>query len=377
MLSENEAWAAFRVDGDSVIGTGHIMRCLSLATAAQARGLYIRLLTRSLDDRLLPRIRAANVELYRLPSPATDTRTYSERPYAHSDWLAVTETRDAADCHLKLKELSELYGPPAFIAVDHYALGGPWHETLRPIAPVLAIDELGDRPMASDWLVDQTEDKQASDYASLTADFTQCLIGGQYSLLRPEFANQAAAMKRQRLAIQSPLRVLITMGGVDPDNASATALSAIDIVAQTLPIETTLVIGSTSSHRAELRQMIKSMSTPINLVIDSENMAELMADHHLAIGAAGTSAWERCALGLPSLNLILARNQAGVSTWIANTGAALDMGWAKQLQPEMLANEIIHLAKDPDLYQGMVAAAFKVTDGRGCERVLDTILTAN
>jgi UDP-2,4-diacetamido-2,4,6-trideoxy-beta-L-altropyranose hydrolase len=144
-----------------------------------------------------------------------------------------------------------------------------------------------------------------------------------------------------------------------------------------LPTETTLVIGSTSSHRAELQQIIKSMSTPINLVIDSENMAELMADSHLAIGAAGTSAWERCALGLPSLNLILARNQAGNSTWIANTGAALDMGWANQLQPELLANEIMRIAKDPDLYQGMVAAAFKVTDGRGCERVLDTILTTN
>ena len=157
MQTEHKAWGAFRVDGDSTIGTGHVMRCLSLATTAQACGLDTRILTRSIDARLRPRIAAAQVELHNL----ADAKGTSGHSYAHSNWLAVTETRDAADCLQKLIELSKLHGPPAFIAVDHYALGAPWHEELKLVAPVLAIDELADRPLAPDWLVDQTAGKTA------------------------------------------------------------------------------------------------------------------------------------------------------------------------------------------------------------------------
>jgi UDP-2,4-diacetamido-2,4,6-trideoxy-beta-L-altropyranose hydrolase len=370
MHSENKAWGVFRVDGNSTIGTGHVMRCLSLATAAQACGLNTRILSRSLDDRLLPRITAAQVDLYSLP----DARGPRGHAYTHSDWLAVTETKDAADCRQKLAELSRQYGPPAFIAVDHYALGAPWHEELKSVAPVLAIDELIDRPLAPDWLVDQTADKTIHNYGDLVPASTHCLIGGQYALLRSEFADTAESINRCRPPVHLPLRVLITMGGVDPGNASATALHALDIAARDLAIETTLVVGSTNSHLAELRQLAASVTVPVNLIVDSHEIAALMARHHLAIGAAGTSALERCAMGLPSLNLVLAENQAGTAAWLAHTGAALDLGWATELRPEKLAEEIMHIAQNQDLYSQMAMAAFAVTDGHGCKRVMDTIL---
>ena len=370
MRDEKKAWAVFRVDGDSTIGTGHVMRCLSLATTVQTYGLDTRILARSLDQRLLPRIAAAGVDVYDLPEgPGPRGHTY-----AHSDWLGVTETKDAADCRQILAKLRRQYGSPTFIAVDHYALGAPWHEDLKSVAPVLAIDELADRPLAPDWLVDQTADKTTHDYRELVPATTHCMIGGQYALLRPEFAALSASIDKRYRLICPPLRVLITMGGADPGNASATALRALEIAARVMAIEATLVAGSSNSHLRELRQLTAAVDMPVNLIVDSHEVAALMASHHLAIGAAGTSALERCVMGLPSLNLVLAENQAGTAAWLADAGAALNLGWAAKLRPEKLAEEIIRIAQDQDLYNQIATAAVAVTDGRGCKRVTDTIL---
>ena len=95
-------------------------------------------------------------------------------------------------------------------------------------------------------------------------------------------------------------------------------------------------------------------------------MAKLMTDNYLAVGAAGTSAWERCATGLPSLNLILANNQAKISLWLEKTGSSVNMGQAATLQSQTLADEILMLATDAHRYKQMVKAAYRIVDGRGC-----------
>lgn len=370
MRLKKKSWAAFRVDGDSTIGTGHVLRCLSLAGAAQACGLDTRFLTRSLDERLLPRIAAAQVKLCYLP----ESQARCDGPYAHSDWLAASEAQDAADCQAKLTELGKLHGLPTFVAVDHYALAAPWHKKLKAVAPVLAIDELIDRPLAPDWLVDPTAGKTTHDYADMVPASTHCLIGGQYALLRPEFSAQAESLQKKRPPVRLPLRVLITMGGVDSSNASATALDALKIVARELPVEATLLIGNSNPNIARLRHLTASTEIPIRLLVDSNEIAKLMVSHHLAIGAAGTSALERCAMGLPALNLILAQNQAGTCSWLDETGAALNMGWASDLTPDKLAKKILLLAQNQDLYSQMSLAAFAVTDGHGCKRIMGAIL---
>jgi UDP-2,4-diacetamido-2,4,6-trideoxy-beta-L-altropyranose hydrolase len=371
MSTDKNPWLAIRVDGDQTIGTGHVMRCLSLATEALKRGFQVRLLARSLDANLASRISNAGIE----PHSLTATSETSEHRYAHSDWLAVAEDSDAAECLNKLTLLSEKYGTPALVIVDHYALAGPWHELLRTLAPVLAIDELGDRPMSPDWLIDQTVGKSHENYSGLIPEHTQCLIGGQYALLRAEFAEQAASLNMQRPDVASPLKILITMGGVDACDASGLALDALELLAMQLPVEATVVIGSANPHHLKLQQQLKSVSFPARLIVDSPHMSQLMADSHLAIGAAGTSAWERCAVGLPALNLVLADNQETICTWLAKTGAALHMGRAEFVEGKELADTVYRIATNPEVYRNMVQAAFAVADGQGCQRVLNAVLT--
>jgi UDP-2,4-diacetamido-2,4,6-trideoxy-beta-L-altropyranose hydrolase len=245
---------------------------------------------------------------------------------------------------------------------------------LRSIAPIIAIDELGDRPLAPDWLVDQTEGKTSNDYVGLVPDFTHLLLGGEFALLRPEFAEQAELMGGTRLPLSTPLHVLVTMGGVDADNASSRVITALQIASSQIPLEGTLVIGGENPNVDKLGAKAAACDFSLSVKVDVENMAELMAAHDLAIGAAGTTAWECCSMGLPSLNLVLAENQKHICNWLAATGATINLGWAKDLDPQLMADAIVAMGCDPERYAAMAQAAFAVTDGYGCERLLDTVL---
>ena len=346
------------------------MRCLALATEAKKRKLGVLFFARSLDETLKEKIEVAGVQLIEL----IGSQSSSDQVYKHSAWLSVSELEDAAESLACIKSFSEAEGAPVAIVVDHYALGQPWHERLRSVAPVVAIDELGDRPLAPDWLVDQTEGKTSNDYAGLVADHTHLLLGGKFALLRPEFAEQVKFTGSTRLPISTPLQVLVTMGGVDADNASSAVISALQIASSRIPLEATLVIGGANPNRDELAARAAACDFSLAVKVDVENMAELMATHDLAIGAAGTTTWECCAMGMPSLNLILAENQQPVCKWLAATGASINLGWAKDLDPQLMADAIVSMSCDPERYAAMVQAAFAVTDGYGCKRLLDAAL---
>jgi len=373
MDKKTQNWIAMRVDGNREIGLGHVMRCLALATEAATRGQHVRLFSRSMNDNLRRRIESVGMELHYL----TDKGSEPDHRYAHSHWLATSEDADAAETTARLDELAAAHGEPALVAVDHYALGAPWHERLRNVAPVLAIDELSDRQLAPDWLVDQTQGKPPETYSGLVPAYTRCLIGGHYALLREEFSLQLKNTGRQRPGVNTPLRILVTMGGVDQGNASLKVISALRLAAKTMPIAATIVAGvanpNLTSLREEVGQQARTRDLSIDLVFDTHEMAALMANHHLAVGAAGTSSWERCAMGLPTINLILAENQQEICGWLAATGASVNLGWAKSLHPETLAATILQLAQDPEKYTRMVNAAYSVCDGRGCARVLDIV----
>lgn len=366
-----QPWIAIRVDGNRRIGSGHVMRCLALAAAAIQRGLSVELLCRDFDPNLAQQTKLPGINIHSLAAPAETVAT----TYKHSAWLSVSEATDARQSSELLQSLISRRGTPAFIAIDHYALGAPWHTRLRELAPVLAIDELADRPMAPDWLVDQTAGKPADTYRNWVPAYTRCLLGGDYALLRPEFARTAEQLNRKRAAISTPLKILITMGGVDQFDVSGQVLDWLEALANQLAIQVTVVAGASSVHAESLAQRCSDTSYPTQLVVNAGNMAAIMAEHHIAIGAAGTTAWERCALGLPSLNVELAANQEAISNWLAGSGAAINLGPAAQLTGTVLCAAVLGIVQDPKRYQQMVTTAFTLVDGHGCGRVLDITLT--
>lgn len=190
---------------------------------------------------------------------------------------------------------------------DNYDLDASYEKHFRPyVKKILVIDDLANRPHDCDVLVDQTYGRKPEDYSSLVPDMCEILTGSDYALLSPDFIKirPQALVKRENTS--EIKRILISMGGSDPNNYTIKVLKMI----QEAGFEGTIdvVLGFTAPHLKEVREFA---GTLLNQVIfhKNPNMAQLIYDADLAVGASGTSIWERCCLGLPSFNIIVADNQ--------------------------------------------------------------------
>jgi UDP-2,4-diacetamido-2,4,6-trideoxy-beta-L-altropyranose hydrolase len=356
---------AFRTDASLQIGTGHVMRCLTLAGALAAHGAECQFICRDHPGNLIEFIRSKGFTAYPLPvlsSSGSDAATTVPEP-AHRHWLGATQTQDAEACVPILAGLE-----PDWLIIDHYALDARWELALAPhYQKLMVIDDLADRPHACDILLDQTYGCDAANYLVLVPANCRLLCGSQYALLRPEFAALRPYSLQRRT--KSTLReLMINMGGVDKDNATGQVLQALHSCHLPEDCRITVVMGATAPWLEEVRNQAQNMPWPTRVVVGVSDMAQLMADSDLAIGAAGASAWERCCLGLPAIMLILAKNQADVARNLAGTGAAWVMRHDEEFGKQ-LAGLITLLVERPTALQIMSQSAMRIVDGRGTETV--------
>ncbi len=355
---------AFRTDASIQIGTGHVMRCLTLADVLRASGAETLFLCRPHPGHLLELISGRGHHAVSLP--AAEVAASPAQP-AHADWLGTTWALDAE--HTRAAIGDEALD---WLVVDHYAIDSRWEAALRPsCAALMVIDDLADRPHDCDLLLDQNLGRRTKDYAGLLRPGTPVLVGPQNALLRPEFA-QLRAESLARRAHPQLEQVLISMGGVDKGNATGQVLDALD--ACTLPpqLRLTVVMGPHAPCLAQVRARAARMSRPTRVLVGVTNMARLMVDSDLAIGAAGSTSWERCCLGLPSFLQVLAANQSEAAAALQDRGAAMVVQRvseiAQKLQTQLQSGTIGHFLQDLSL------ATAKVCDGRGTQRVADLIL---
>jgi UDP-2,4-diacetamido-2,4,6-trideoxy-beta-L-altropyranose hydrolase len=319
---------AFRTDASLQIGTGHVMRCLTLADSLRERGATCTFVCRAHTGHLLQLIEQrghatvalpAGEDIYQAPADPT-----------HAAWLGAHWSADA-------EQTREALGNALvdWLVVDHYALDRRWEQTLRPhCRKLMVIDDLADRPHDADLLLDQNLGRASNDYDGLLAPHTQTLIGPRYALLRPEFAQwRAYSLERRE---QAQLRnLLITMGGVDKDNATGQVLQALQSCELPEDLRITVVMGPHAPWLAQVQALAAQVHWPTQVLVGVSNMAELMADSDLAIGAAGSTSWERCCLGLPTVMLVLAENQKGAACALTHLGAALSVSELAHLNGEL------------------------------------------
>jgi UDP-2,4-diacetamido-2,4,6-trideoxy-beta-L-altropyranose hydrolase len=307
---------AFRADASLQIGTGHVMRCLTLADALRERGAQSTFICRRHAGHLLDLIKQRGHEAIALP-PADDAFIAPADPF-HAKWLGTDWTSDAA-------QTSQALGEQVvdWLVVDHYALDRRWEQALRPHARrIMAIDDLADRPHDCDLLLDQNLGRQSQDYCGLLNCHTQTLIGPTYALLRPEFA-QWRKYSLQRRNKPQLKNLLITMGGVDQANATGQLLDALTHCELPADLCITVVMGPTAPWLAQIQAQATVMPRPTQVLAGVSNMAQLMAESDLCIGAAGSTSWERCCLGLPAIQLVLADNQKGINAALELAGSVL------------------------------------------------------
>lgn len=346
MAAVNQAVrAVFRADASVALGAGHVMRCLSLGDVLSRMGWEVAFACRAGTEETVSLLeRSAHVVLALDGDAAAEARSLAGR------W--------PAGCDL--------------LVVDHYGRDAEFEAACRPWARrILAIDDLAGRPHECDILLDQTPGRGPDDYRRFVPRACRLLMGPDYAPVRPEFF----AMRRPallRTGDRRIRRVLVAPGATDPDNVAARVLDG--IAASGCAVEVDVVLGAAAPHLAEVRRLAAQGRMPVRLHVDTADMAALMAQADVAIGAAGTSSWERCCLGLPALLIIMADNQRDNARALVDAGAARLLGWSSALRAETVAASLRGLVDEPAVCSRMSEAAARLCDGRGAMRVALAVL---
>lgn len=354
--------AAFRVDASPAIGIGHLMRCLTLADVLARRGVRTLMISRHLPPHLQSLVEARGHASVRLPALHTPPES---NPVPHAAWLGTAQAADAADTRRVLA--GEAW---TWMVVDHYALDYRWETAVRAsVGRICAIDDVADRDHDCDVIMDQNlyPDMEAR-YAGKVPAGSIRLLGPTFALLRPEFARLRAKVAPRSGTIR---RVMVLLGGMDAQNHTAKVVRACGRI-EGHPFEVDVVIGHQHPAADEVRQLCEAHR--YRLHVQLEDVASIMAVSDLAIGASGSTSWERCALGLPTVCLTHADNQVAIANGLASAGAVLNLGDGNHLSESEIATAIGTLISRPSLVRAMSTAAWAVTDGEGAERVADALV---
>ena len=356
----------FRADASLQIGTGHVVRCLTLAKALRASGAECTFLTRALDGHLADRIEAEGFACDLLPAPDGTAELPKDPPHAY--WAGVPWQTDAAGCAAILQGRTV-----DWLIMDHYAFDHRWQSVLRPrVSQIMVWDDLADRKHDCDLLLDQNLGTSAQDYDGLVPDTAHLLIGPKYAQLRGEFASQRAEalVSRSNRRLQ---KILIAMGGVDQHDATGRLLDALALWPQAPSLHVSVVLGGKAPHLASLRTKAVDLPFRCEIATDVTDMGHRMAEADLAIGAVGGTTWERCALGLPALLLVIAKNQLMAADAIERVGAAVLLGRADQEGWEQKMIEELESLKSPEKLFEISQKAAAICDGLGTQRLLQAL----
>lgn len=346
---------AIRVDATLEMGTGHAMRCLTLAAQLRLDGAAVRFVSRAMPEHLAAQARAQGCEVVLLPGDGGASRGEG---LAHAHLLDTSQDADAAATSAALAGTAW-----DVLVVDHYALDERWESAMRARARrLLVIDDLADRRHDCDALLDQNFYHNAAQrYLGKVPQGCSLLLGTAFCVLRPEFGKLRAGLSPRSGRVQ---RVLVFFGGVDAANGTGQALAALACCGGQFAVDA--VIGPQHPQRAQLEEFCARQGWHCH--VNSADMASLMARADMGIGAGGTATWERCALGLPALTLCVADNQRQ----LVADGAAAGVLYGPQLSLGDAAGMLRHvqgLIENPSLRAHLSRQALALVDGHGARRV--------
>ena len=360
--------AVFRVDASIAIGSGHVIRCLTLADEFRTRGYRCQFVCREHPGHLNEVIGGRGYPVSALPlvpNADGDTDAYGISLPPHADWLGASWQNDLEATRPFLGDTDV-----DWLVVDHYALDYRWEAGMRNwCRRILVIDDLADRAHHCDFLLDQNfAGGWRGRYHNLIPDAAVALLGPDYALLHPQYSalRDRAPEREGRVG-----RVLIYFGGADASNLTGLAVLAVSSIVQS-DIKLDVVINPDGIHTESVRRMVGALPNA-RLHERLPNLASLMLAADLAIGAAGASSWERCCLGLPSVVISIADNQRPIAADLANRGIILWVGHVGEVDQSALVTAI-----RPYLENGLSSEwsrkCFAYVDGGGTRRVAETIL---
>ncbi len=355
---------AIRCDASNAIGTGHVMRCLTLADQLRGNGGEVTFICREHSGNINDVIEKHGFSVHRLPFIDTPSGKDFESEYAR--WLAAPVETDACETSAWLKDRNRSID---LLVVDHYGLNERWEQKLRPIVGrIMVIDDLADRRHDCDLLLDQNRLASSDNcYDGLVPADCRNLIGPGYALLRPEFVRMRAESEQAR----DPHRLFLFFGGSDPTDETGKVLRALTMLTD-YELTADVVAGQTNPRRAAVEKTCRQMHG-VTCHSQVDNMAELMARAGLGLGAGGVTTYERCCLGLPTLITAIAENQIAIGEGADKHGVARYLGRSSEVTVEMIAEAIVPFLRDATIGVQMAAKARALVDGHGAQRVAEEL----
>jgi UDP-2,4-diacetamido-2,4,6-trideoxy-beta-L-altropyranose hydrolase len=342
MIRAGSQSLVLRADAGAQIGTGHVMRCLALAQAWHDAGGTAHFAAAELPGGLAARLSAEGSALHRLEAdPGSQEDVVQTIALAHR--LGVT-----------------------WVVEDGYHFGAGYQRAIKEAGlRLLAIDDYGHAGhYAADLVLNQNIYADESLYPS-REPYTRLLLGTQYVLLRREFWSWRGW---QREIPDVARKVLVTMGGSDPDNVTRKVMEALQQV-DLDGLEVTVVTGASNPHYQELQTVAQESPHKTRVVRNVDNMPDLMAWADLAVSGAGSTCWEMAFMGLPNLALVLAENQEQVAEGLDANEAAINIGCASELSSLEIAHVLRDLANATGKRVTIPQRGRELVDGEGAGRV--------
>jgi UDP-2,4-diacetamido-2,4,6-trideoxy-beta-L-altropyranose hydrolase len=326
-----------RADANTASGTGHVMRCLALAQEWQRNSGEIIFAQAETTPALERRLCAEGLELLRMTAMPGST-----------DDVAQT---------IRLARENEV----AWIVADGYRFDAEYQRGIKETGlRLLFLDDHGHaNHYSADYILNQNLSARPTLYAS-REPYTQLLLGTKYVLLRKEFEKWR---DWKRTTPASARKVLVTLGGSDPDNVTGKELECI------------VIIGGSNPHAKELQKQCENAEPQIRGVIDPASIPELMAWADVAISAGGTTSWELAFMGLPTLQIVLADNQRDAAAARQGKGTAVLLGFHTEVTEDLISRALTELLSQADRRLAMSVQGRRLVDGFGSERVVRLLQT--
>ena len=357
-----------RTDATTRIGSGHVMRCLTLAEELRDAGAEVGFVSRMHRGNLNDLIRGKGFRCLELPEAHSIQLPEQQGKNPRSEyasWLGVSQQQDS-------QETMEALGGERvdWLIADHYGLDEQWERALRPhVKKIMVIDDLADRRHDCDLLLDQNFFINGETrYDGLVPPSCTKLLGPKYALLRKEFRE---ARNNLRERSDEAKRILVSFGGADPANITGMAIEGLSDP-KLLHLQVDVVIGSQNPNREKIEKLVqKRPGTALH--IQATNMAELMSNADLAIGAGGSTTWERLFLGIPSIVIPIAKNQIPPTRDLCDLGVIMSPGESGEMSPKRLKAAVVKMLNNPQNLLEMSQSGIKTVSCDGL-KALTTLL---
>ncbi len=339
-----------RADATTQMGTGHVMRCLALAQGWQDHGGTAVFYSHCESDALRRRIANEGFDFIPFKNTLNNGSDIKEETLKTLEQLKMQN----AKCKV-------------WTAIDGYHFDAEYQKRIKEAGyNLLAIDDYGHADhYYADIVLNQNIYAHPRIYSNREA-YTQLLLGSRYVLLRREFRTWQGWTRKI-----SPIgqKMLVTMGGSDPDDTTLKVVQALQKIARP-DLEAAIIIGPANPHRRRIEEEIGNLPFAVHILTSVRDMPEQMAWADMAVSAGGTTCWEMAFMGLPCIMLVLSENQRANAEELDRGGIAINMGWHEKVLPSQIGQSALQLLDSAETRADLTRQGQVLVDGDGIERLL-------